>query len=51
MLRAREGGGYRFVPFVRMNAKGYSFLAINFGAILAWLAFMGSRAAVVEFLR
>lgn len=34
MLRAREDGGYKFLPFLRMNAKGYSILAIYFGCIL-----------------
>lgn len=40
MLRARADGGYKFAPFVRMNAKGYIFLAIYFGAILFWLGFI-----------
>lgn len=38
MLRARANGGYKFAPFVRMNAKGYICLAVYFGAILLWLA-------------
>ena len=38
MLRAREDGGYKFVPFVRMNAKAYSFLGVYFGVLLVWLA-------------
>ena len=41
MLEARQRGGYRILPFLRMNAKGYSFLAIYFGAVLAFLAFTG----------
>ena len=40
MLQARERGGYRILPFVRMNAKGYSFLVIYFGAVLAVLAWL-----------
>jgi hypothetical protein len=39
MLQARERGGYRFLPFIRMNAKGYSILIIYFAAVLAGLAF------------
>ncbi len=42
MLRAHENGGYKFVPFVRMNAKGYGFLTLYFGALLGWLAFMAA---------
>jgi hypothetical protein len=34
MLRAREEGGYKFLPFLRMNLKGYSAIALYFGAIL-----------------
>ncbi len=41
MLQARERGGYRIWPFVRMNAKGYVFLVTYFGAVLALLAFVG----------
>ena len=39
MLQAREQGGYRFLPFVRMNAKGYVVLVVYFGALLAFFAF------------
>jgi len=39
MLQARERGGYRFLPFVRMNAKGYVVLVVYFGALLAFFAF------------
>ncbi len=39
MLRARERGGYRILPFVRMNAKGYVVLVVYFGALLAFFAF------------
>ena len=42
MLRAREDGGYRFLPFVRMNARGYCFLLIFFGVFSGWLAFIGA---------
>jgi hypothetical protein len=38
MLRARERGGYRILPFVRMNAKGYIVLVVYFGALLAFFA-------------
>ena len=41
MLQAREQGGYRLLPFVRMNAKGYAFLVLYFGAILTCLAVAG----------
>jgi hypothetical protein len=40
MLRARERGGYRFLPFVRMNAKGYIFLFAYFSlgmTVLVWM--------------
>ena len=40
MLQARERGGYKFLPFLRMNAKGYTFLVAYFGAVLAFLAFV-----------
>ena len=40
MLQARERGGYRILPFVRMNAKGYIILVIYFGAVLAVLAWL-----------
>ncbi len=39
MLQARERGGYRFLPFVRMNAKGYVVLVVYIGALLAFFAF------------
>ena len=39
MLRARERGGYRILPFVRMSAKGYVVLVFYFGALLAFFAF------------
>lgn len=39
MLQARERGGYKILPFVRMNAKGYVVLVVYFGALLAFLAF------------
>lgn len=39
MLQARELGGYRILPFVRMNAKGYVFLVVYFGALLTFFAF------------
>ena len=39
MLRARERGGYGFLPYVRMNAKGYMFVVLGYGAVLAFLAF------------
>src|SRR5688572_2928688 len=40
MLQAREDGGYRFLLFLRMNAKGYTCLVVYFGAVLAFLAFV-----------
>jgi hypothetical protein len=38
MLQARERGGYRILPFVRMNAKGYLVLVVYFGVLLAFFA-------------
>ena len=40
MLQARERGGYRILPFVRMNAKSYITLAVYFCAVLAVLAWL-----------
>src|SRR5437867_11895873 len=42
MLQARERGGYKILPFLRMNAKGYTFLMLYFSAVLAYLAFTES---------
>jgi hypothetical protein len=45
MLQARERGGHKILPFVRMNAKGYTFLVLYFGAVLTFLAFTGLWSA------
>ncbi len=47
MLQAHHDGGYRFISFVRMNARGYSFLAVYFGAILAGSALMQAWPVVI----
>src|SRR5512135_2940802 len=39
MLQARERGGYSFLHFVRMNARGYVVLIVYFGAVLIFCAF------------
>ena len=41
ILQARQHGGYRVPLFIRMNAKGYLFLVVYFGAVLAFLAYAG----------
>jgi hypothetical protein len=41
MLKARERGGYRILPSMRMNAKGYIFLALYSYAVLIVLVFFG----------
>jgi hypothetical protein len=41
LLRAREQGGYKILPFVRMNARGYVSLVLYFTTVLAFLAFAG----------
>ena len=41
MLQARASGGYKFLPFLRTNAKGYTILFLYFGGVLAGLAFAG----------
>jgi hypothetical protein len=39
MLQARAAGGYRVLPFLRMNAKRYALLVVCFAAVLAFFAF------------
>ena len=46
MLQARACGGYKFRPFLRMNAKGYIFLVVYFSAVMAVLASAGCWPAV-----
>jgi hypothetical protein len=41
LLQARASGGYKFLPFLRMNVKGYTIIVLYFGAVLAGLAYAG----------
>src|ERR1019366_1941044 len=39
LLETRQRGGYKALPFIRTNAKGYLFIAIYFSIFLTLLAF------------
>ena len=38
MLEAREQGGYKILPYVRMNARAYAWLGVIYGGLLIFLA-------------
>jgi hypothetical protein len=39
MLQRKKDGGHRFLPFIRMNAKGYTMIGICCGACMGWFAY------------
>jgi len=41
LLQTHEQGGYKVLPFLRTNAKGYLFVGIYFPLIMAFFAFTG----------
>jgi hypothetical protein len=47
MLQAHKDGGYRFIPFVRMNASGYAIIVIALGVFFGLSAYTGHWKAFV----
>jgi hypothetical protein len=45
LLETRERGGYKALPFIRTNAKGYLFIVIYVSVFLAFLAFTDAWVA------
>ena len=41
LLEMRERGGYKVLPFIRTNARGYLFIGIWFAAMFAFLIYAG----------
>jgi hypothetical protein len=41
LLQARASGGYKVLPFLRINARGYIILVLYFSAVVAVFAFVG----------
>jgi hypothetical protein len=47
MLQTHKDGGYRFVPFVCMNASGYMIIVIALGVVFGLSAYTGDWKAFV----
>jgi hypothetical protein len=47
MLQTHKDGGYRFIPFVRMNASAYMIIIIALGVIFGSSAYTGHWKAFV----